>query len=116
MIEITSKAELANYNFPTFIDNKVIGLLDVYKSTSLCPYGTVKVITSSSEISLLKLSVIEFAEKIICSKTIWWHLCIPRNNSRCDDVYIEEYLLSNILLDKLSDNLIRTIYEEELYL
>lgn len=35
MIEITSKAELANYNFPTFIDNKVIGLLDVYKSTSL---------------------------------------------------------------------------------
>lgn len=116
MIEITSKEELANYTLPTFIDNKVFALLDEYKSASLCPYGTVKIITSSSEIGLLKLSVIEFAEKIICFKTVWWHLCIPRSNSRCDDVYIEEYLLSNTILDKLSDNLIRTVYEEELYL
>lgn len=114
MIILNTKAEAINSSLPFFICNKVFSLLSVYDCNTLLDYGSVIVIENRSEAESINLSTIEFTEKIICCKTVWWHLTVPKNNSVCEEIFLEERFMNASLLYECNENKNRTVYDDEL--
>lgn len=114
MIILNTKTEAINSSLPFFICNKVFSLLSVYDCNSLFDYGSVIVIENRSEAESINLSTIEFTEKIICCKTVWWHLTVPKNNSVCEEIFLEERFMKASLLYECNENKSRTVYDDEL--
>lgn len=114
MIILNTKTEAINSSLPFFICNKVFSLLSVYDCNTLLDYGSVIVIENRSEAESINLSTIEFTEKIICCKTVWWHLTVPKNNSVCEEIFLEERFMNASLLYECNENKNRTVYDDEL--
>lgn len=114
MIILNTKTEAINSSLPFFICNKVFSLLSVYDCNTLLDYGSVIVIENRSEAESINPSTIEFTEKIICCKTVWWHLTVPKNNSVCEEIFLEERFMNASLLYECNENKSRTVYDDEL--
>lgn len=114
MIILNTKTEAINSSLPFFICNKVFSLLSVYDCNSLLDYGSVIVIENRSEAESINPSTIEFTEKIICCKTVWWHLTVPKNNSVCEEIFLEERFMNALLLYECNENKSKTVYDDEL--
>ena len=116
MISLNTKEDALKHELPEFIVLRLFTLLSLYSTDSLKDFGPVEIAESKAEADSLAAKNIEFVEKIICEKQVWWNLTIPVNNSYCKEVYIEEHHMTPSLLNECEENLIRTVYENELYL
>lgn len=82
MIVLNTTEDTKRSNIPSFVADKVLSLLSVYQSDSLKDYGSVIIIEAEEELSSIDINAIEFTEKILCDDSVYWHLTIPKSNSK----------------------------------
>ena len=116
MIFLNTKEDASKHEIPEFIVLRLLTLLSLYNTDSLKDFGPVEIVESKAEAASIPANNIEFTEKIICEKQVWWNLSVPVNNSYCKEVYIEERHMTPSLLNECEENLIRTVHDSEILL
>lgn len=114
MIVLNTSEDTKRSNIPFFVADKVLSLLSVYQSDSLKDYGSVIIIEAEEELPYINISAIEFTEKIICDDSVYWHLTMPKSNSFCEEIFLEQQILSDYLLQECEANKERTVHDYEL--
>lgn len=114
MIILNTRDDVFFNDYPEFIRDKVLALLTLYECDSLTDYGSVIVMETSQETESLENTVIEFTEKIIGEKTVWWHLTVPKSNSVCYEIFLEQHIMNRVLLNECEANKERTVYDNEI--
>lgn len=114
MVILNTTEDTKRSNIPFFVADKVLSLLSVYQSDSLKDYGSVIIIEAEEELSSIDINAIEFTEKIICGDSVCWHLTIPKSNSFCEEIFLEQQIMSDYLLQECEANKERTVFDYEL--
>ena len=114
MIILNTVSDADVHSVPQFIRKKLSSLLSVYGSDSLIDYGSVIIIEAEEELPYINISAIEFTEKIICDDSVCWHLTVPKSNSFCEEIFLDEALMSNELIEECESNRERTVHDYEL--
>ena len=114
MLILNTTEDTKRSNIPFFVADKVLSLLSVYGTDSLIDYGSVLIIETEEELPYINISTVEFTEKIICDNTVYWHLTVPKSNSFCEEIFLDETLMSNELIEECESNRERTVHDYEL--
>lgn len=114
MVILNTVSDADVHSVPQFIRKKLSSLLSVYGTDSLIDYGSVIIIETEEELPYINISAIEFTEKILCDDSVCWHLTIPRNNSFCEEIFVEQQIMSDSLLQECEAVRERTVHGYEL--
>ena len=114
MVILNTVSDADVHSVPQFIRKKLSSLLSVYGSDSLIDYGSVIIIETEEELPYINISAIEFTEKILCDDSVCWHLTIPRNNNFCEEIFVDEALMNEELIEACEANKERTVHDYEL--
>lgn len=114
MIVLNTINDADVYPIPLFIRNRLSFLLSIFDDNSLDRHGAVIIPETEPEVNSISLRSLEFTEKIICGDSVYWHLIIPRNNSFCEEYFIQQDIMSVSLLRECEANNERTVHDYEI--
>lgn len=114
MITINTKQELETVSLPSFIEQHICLLFQLYDTEDLSAFGGVYWAENAEDINAFHDRTEECVEKYLCKKGNIYHVTYVHNNDFATELYAFERIVPEDMKRHFEENSIWMVHEDEI--